>query len=659
MKTLNSIPIGKSKGRRIINRFIITLILFISLSALTVKSQTITLPGSTIGTLSYLNISYSNASGISGSWIGLYPVDANDLGYLTYQYIDTSVNGNLMFKEIEQTGLFNFRMFRGNGYDKICTSPTFLIKQGAIHDSAFQNGGIYRSDVLLNNLDNWGTVVKITNNDKIVVAGTAKTGILDPDNFEMNEFTVTRFNADGTLDNSFGQNGIVHTSFNTISAKELKAMAVQSDGKIIVGGNGVIQGSNRMYAFMMMRYTINGQPDNSFGTNGLVITNMRYSNEPANYCDDDMRCIEVQYDGKILVSGGSIVNLPFFPGRPVIARYNSDGSPDNLFGTEGKVTPDLYITYRGYAESIIPPTQSGDGSFYIGVTASAQSGMNGNVIYKLHENGNFVTGFGTGGAVLEMRPGYHNNQYVKSLAKAPDGSLILMGGSNTFAFWTMKKDASDGSSISSFGDNGLVYYDPTYSGDTPCGMVFGNDDNIVIGTTTLNNRWSIAKLSLTGQIMTEFGTSFFELKENNNTVQSFVSSIAKQSDGKYILTGGSKFPSSGNWDLIVMRFKENPEVYIGINQISSVVPEKFELRQNYPNPFNPVTNLEFGISELGLVSLKVYDVMGREVVTLINEIKEPGYYRVKFNAANLSSGVYYYKMTAGDFVAVKKLVVLK
>ena len=108
-----------------------------------------------------------------------------------------------------------------------------------------------------------------------------------------------------------------------------------------------------------------------------------------------------------------------------------------------------------------------------------------------------------------------------------------------------------------------------------------------------------------------------------------------------------------------MRFRENPEVYIGIHQISSVVPENFELRQNYPNPFNPVTNLEFGIPNLEFVTLKIYDAMGREAVTLVNEIIEPGYYKIKFNAGNLASGVYFYRMTAGEFIAVKKLVVLK
>ena len=89
------------------------------------------------------------------------------------------------------------------------------------------------------------------------------------------------------------------------------------------------------------------------------------------------------------------------------------------------------------------------------------------------------------------------------------------------------------------------------------------------------------------------------------------------------------------------------------------IPDKYSLSQNYPNPFNPYTNLEFGISNLGFVTLKIYDVIGREIVTLVNEIKEPGYYTTRFDGSKLSSGVYFYRLTAGDFVAVKKLVVLK
>ncbi len=69
--------------------------------------------------------------------------------------------------------------------------------------------------------------------------------------------------------------------------------------------------------------------------------------------------------------------------------------------------------------------------------------------------------------------------------------------------------------------------------------------------------------------------------------------------------------------------------------------------------------MEFGISNLGFVTVKIYDVMGRELITLVNEINQPGYYTVRFDGSYLSSGVYFYRMTAGDFVAVKKFVLMK
>jgi hypothetical protein len=106
-------------------------------------------------------------------------------------------------------------------------------------------------------------------------------------------------------------------------------------------------------------------------------------------------------------------------------------------------------------------------------------------------------------------------------------------------------------------------------------------------------------------------------------------------------------------------FNGNFKYYNLNNEVNIGTPEKFELSQNYPNPFNPTTNLEFGISELGLVSLKVYNASGKEVATIFNEVKPAGYYTVSFNGANLSSGIYFYTMTAGNFVSTKRMILLK
>ncbi|MCX7877042.1 MAG: alpha/beta fold hydrolase [Ignavibacteria bacterium] len=92
---------------------------------------------------------------------------------------------------------------------------------------------------------------------------------------------------------------------------------------------------------------------------------------------------------------------------------------------------------------------------------------------------------------------------------------------------------------------------------------------------------------------------------------------------------------------------------------NTLQPERFSLSQNYPNPFNPSTMIEYSIAKAEKVELKVYDLLGREVATLVNEIQAPGSYNVTFNAKNLSSGVYFYRLTAGGFTDIKRMVLVK
>jgi hypothetical protein len=89
------------------------------------------------------------------------------------------------------------------------------------------------------------------------------------------------------------------------------------------------------------------------------------------------------------------------------------------------------------------------------------------------------------------------------------------------------------------------------------------------------------------------------------------------------------------------------------------VAQSFRLAQNYPNPFNPTTNISYVLPRAENVSLKIYDVLGREVATLVNEAKAQGAYTVPFNASNLASGVYFYKLQAGSFVQTKKMMLVK
>lgn len=90
-------------------------------------------------------------------------------------------------------------------------------------------------------------------------------------------------------------------------------------------------------------------------------------------------------------------------------------------------------------------------------------------------------------------------------------------------------------------------------------------------------------------------------------------------------------------------------------------PEEFFLAQNFPNPFNPVTTIKFVIPNevRNLITLKVYDLLGNEVATLVNEEKPAGVYEVEFNAGKLSSGIYFYKLMTGKYSATKKMILLR
>ena len=112
-------------------------------------------------------------------------------------------------------------------------------------------------------------------------------------------------------------------------------------------------------------------------------------------------------------------------------------------------------------------------------------------------------------------------------------------------------------------------------------------------------------------------------------------------------------------DYVQQIYEENFQSVVSIKNISNEIPVKYELHQNYPNPFNPVTHLEFGISKSGFITLKVYDMLGKEVITLVNENKSAGKYVVEFDGSNLPSGIYFYKFTAGEFSETKSMVLLK
>jgi hypothetical protein len=100
-------------------------------------------------------------------------------------------------------------------------------------------------------------------------------------------------------------------------------------------------------------------------------------------------------------------------------------------------------------------------------------------------------------------------------------------------------------------------------------------------------------------------------------------------------------------------------VPLGVAKSNNSIPEGYALNQNYPNPFNPTTNFTYEISKAGFVSIKIYDILGREVATLVNEVKQAGSFAATWNAINAGSGIYFCKMQSGSFTATKKMILMK
>jgi hypothetical protein len=224
----------------------------------------------------------------------------------------------------------------------------------------------------------------------------------------------------------------------------------------------------------------------------------------------------------------------------------------------------------------------------------------------------------------------------------------------------------------------VTYYpSTTYWQDATILYPTGNLTNINIGVKRLSS--TTASNSVNGKVMRLTDAQIGNLKDavlyakNGNT---FVRCAVSDVNGVYHLpslpTGSLKIicnrfgftndsatvnvTSTSNIDSINFHLYRVP---VGIKKISEIIPAEYKLFQNYPNPLNPSTNIKYQITNNKLVTLKIYDILGKEVADLVNEKQSPGEYEVTFDGSGLSSGIYFYKLTAGDFKATKRFVLVK
>ncbi|MBN1633091.1 MAG: T9SS type A sorting domain-containing protein [Ignavibacteria bacterium] len=206
------------------------------------------------------------------------------------------------------------------------------------------------------------------------------------------------------------------------------------------------------------------------------------------------------------------------------------------------------------------------------------------------------------------------NQYIEKLTYS--GSELFAGGLGFF------KSTNNGLNWTPSGLNNIIIFGLyNYSG-----TLFSATHEGFYISKNAGNTWFVKNEGITGD------TNFYSVYANSNFVFA----------GQYLHL-----------------FRRELNEIIVIKNISTEIPSAFSLEQNYPNPFNSVTKIQFKVASDKFVKLIVYDLKGREIKTLVNEELNPGTYDVQFDAGNLPSGVYFYRMEAGKFMETRKLILLK
>jgi len=444
-----------------------------------------------------------------------------------------------------------------------------------------------------------------------------------------NNLAIARYNENGSLDNTFGTGGIVTTNIGCANASG-SDFIIQPDGKYLIGG---YCGIFPRYDFALTRYHINGSLDNAFGINGTAIT-------PILNAGDQGLALAIQNDGKIIQVGYTDNGSN---GDFALIRYHSNGALDTSFDIDGKVT-----TSVGTANDIIRAVAiQDDGKIVVaGYSYTNPSFSYDFVVARYNINGILDNTFGTGG-ILTTAIIKNTNDYAESIAIQTDGK-ILVGGYGFDGHLLLARYNANGTLDGMFGIGGTLStaFGCSYQNDY-C-VALQSDGSILLGgRSNLNgvtSDFAVIRYKPNGSIDTNFGMNGI-VTTPIGSGDDIATSIAIQQDGKIVLAGKSY--NGTNYDFALARYSNTITTSLELPET-----QEFKLKIQ-PNPFSTETTI-LSNSPLNNVTITLYNSFGIPVKSLNNCSGKS----IVISRDILTQGVYFIHLSHGNHLnSIHKLLI--
>ena len=370
-------------------------------------------------------------------------------------------------------------------------------QDGTVDFNFGNNGGVLTS---INNYDNQAASSALQSDGKIIQAGKIRV-VNNQGNYD-NSISIVRYKTNGIIDSSFGTDGITTVDFGS-SNDYVNDVAVQQDDKIIIFGttDPDYETYGSYYPnLVIMRFNSDGSIDNTFGTNGKV--ELDYSPNDYTRYGERARSIEIEQSGKILLAGTMDIS-DTTPTQFLLIRLNTDGTVDNTFGTNGKVSYDL----TGHSLEVNKVIELESGNILLaGSSYSSSLNHAGIFLARFNSAGIIDSTFANNGYSIEADGAEPYDLYCSTMGIQQSSKILIFGSwSNGYVLFRYN---SDGSLDNSFAQNGMKYLGGGDYGVISRDMVIQSDDKIIIGgSASLNGNYFILiyRLTIDGNFDTTFG----------------------------------------------------------------------------------------------------------------------------------------------------------